>query len=180
MVAGQSWGGNVVLTLAARHGGVSGVALVDGGWIHLRERFPSSDAAWEVLAPPRTDGLTMPGLLGHLRARFAGWPVGAVEDVLACYEELPGGAVRSRLARPTHRDIVTSMWEQDPRELYPLADVPALLLPTSRSTDAARAAAALMPRAVVRPYPGADHDLHLQHPLSVAADLHALSLEVDR
>ena len=30
VVAGQSWGGNVVLTLAALHGGVAAIALVDG------------------------------------------------------------------------------------------------------------------------------------------------------
>src|SRR5215208_7854607 len=37
VVAGQSWGGNVVARLAARHPDrVAALALVDGGWIDLR------------------------------------------------------------------------------------------------------------------------------------------------
>lgn len=176
LVAGQSWGGNVALTLAARHGGVAGLGLVDGGWIHLRERFPTADAAWELLAPPHLDGLTVTQLRQRLRARVQGWSETAEEDVLTCFEQLPDGRVRARLDRATHRDIVTSLWEQDPGELYALVGVPALLMPAGANVAAAEAAAARMPRAQVRPYPGADHDLHLQHPDAVAADLHALAL----
>ena len=52
VVAGQSWGGNVVLTLAAEFGGVAGLALVDGGWIWLGARYPTFEECWAELAPP--------------------------------------------------------------------------------------------------------------------------------
>ncbi|MEM1333899.1 MAG: alpha/beta fold hydrolase, partial [Actinomycetota bacterium] len=47
LVAGQSWGGNVVLELGFRHpDSVRLVACVDGGFIDLQERFES----WEACA----------------------------------------------------------------------------------------------------------------------------------
>ena len=45
VVAGQSWGGNVVLELAARHpGAVRGIACVDGGWLEPSAAFESWEA----------------------------------------------------------------------------------------------------------------------------------------
>jgi pimeloyl-ACP methyl ester carboxylesterase len=42
LVAGQSWGGNVVLELAVRHPSVAGgIACVDGGTLEVARRFPS-------------------------------------------------------------------------------------------------------------------------------------------
>lgn len=48
IVAGQSWGGNVVLAFGVRHSGrACGLAFVDGGFLNLGSRF--SD--WETTAP---------------------------------------------------------------------------------------------------------------------------------
>ena len=76
VVAGQSWGGNVVLHLAAEHGGVAGVAFVDGGFIWLGERYPTFEECWAELAPPQLDGVharrahrSVPGLVRRLPAR---------------------------------------------------------------------------------------------------------------
>ena len=60
LVAGQSWGGNVVLELAFHHPGeVTSVTGVDGGFIDLSSSFPSWDLALEALTPPELDGMTM-------------------------------------------------------------------------------------------------------------------------
>ncbi|MFD0594557.1 alpha/beta fold hydrolase [Catellatospora coxensis] len=41
VVVGQSWGGNVVVRLAAKHPELPGaLGLVDGGWIDLHAAFP--------------------------------------------------------------------------------------------------------------------------------------------
>jgi pimeloyl-ACP methyl ester carboxylesterase len=50
VVAGQSWGGNVALQFAADRPPFA-LALVDGGWLHLSDRFTTLDDAWEELAP---------------------------------------------------------------------------------------------------------------------------------
>ena len=55
VVAGQSWGGNVVLELANRHPDATrGIACVDGGWLEPCAAFDSWEACQARLAPPRT------------------------------------------------------------------------------------------------------------------------------
>ena len=75
IVVGQSWGGNVVLSLAVRHPGIAAaVACVDGGWIRLGERFATFEDCWARLAPPRLDGTTYARLATRLRAEHQQWP----------------------------------------------------------------------------------------------------------
>ncbi len=53
VVAGQSWGGNVVVELAATAPGLVGaIALVDGGWIRLQDTLASWEEALQTLTPP--------------------------------------------------------------------------------------------------------------------------------
>ena len=93
IVAGQSWGGNVVLTLAARHGGVAGIALVDGGWIHLSDRFPTFEECWEQLEPPVFDGWTRASLEERARSWNSDWPEEGRLGALANFGDLPDGTV---------------------------------------------------------------------------------------
>lgn len=186
VVAGQSWGGNVVLELAARHRGVAAVALVDGGWIRLAERFPDFDDCWRVLAPPNPSGVRPAELAARLRTVAGAWPPEGLAGVLANFVELPDGTVRARLEREHHREIVHSLWQGDPRAAYPLVDVPALLLvadgdgpdPMAKRAAVADALAGL-PDAQVRWYVGGHHDLHAEQPAQVAADLVELAARAE-
>jgi len=194
VVAGQSWGGNVVLELAARPPGrVAALALVDGGWIRLREAFSDPEQCWVALAPPRLDALPAGELEQRLRAGMAGWPSEGVEGTLANLRlrtDAHGiGRYEARLAREHHRAIVHSLWAGDPVPLYPQVEVPVLLLAAvpriNADADAAggmnaqplgtraraREALAGLPDAQVRWYIDAHHDLHAQRPEAVAADL---------
>lgn len=184
IVVGQSWGGNVVLTLAAVHGGVAGLGLVDGGWIHLADRFPTFEQCWQVLAPPSFEGLTREALIEASRDWHSDWPEEGRLGSLANFAVLDDGRVRPHLSREHHRSIVHSLWQDDPRELYPRIVVPTSLL-------AAVAAEAEEPSAVTEAgreiqdaqivwYPGAHHDLHAQQPERCAQDLLALALRVER
>ena len=75
IAVGQSWGGNVVLELAARRPDlVAGVGLVDGGFIKLAEAMPDWEQAREALAPPRLNGMTMAGLESWMRNANDGFP----------------------------------------------------------------------------------------------------------
>ena len=183
VVAGQSWGGNVVLTLAARHGGVAAVALVDGGWIHLSDRFPTFEECWEQLAPPQFDGWTRAELEERARGWNSDWPEEGRLGSLANFGDLPDGTVRPHLARDHHRSIVHSLWQDDPRPLYRQVTVPVLLMaavdalplgatPVTEALDE-------IPGAQVAWYVGAHHDLHAQQPERCAADLLALAARVD-
>jgi pimeloyl-ACP methyl ester carboxylesterase len=193
VVAGQSWGGNVVLSLAARHpGSVAALACVDGGWIRLHDRFATFEDCWAALAPPRFDGLRYDDVAGRIAGMHPDWPSEGVDGSLANLVRTPGGGVRARLARAHHRDIVRSLYEGDPHAWYPLVDVPVLLVPATGpqaaadddprpagTRDAVRQALAELPDGEVRWYPGADHDLHAQHPAELAADLLTLAARAD-
>jgi pimeloyl-ACP methyl ester carboxylesterase len=193
VVVGQSWGGNVVLSLAARHPGrAAAVACVDGGWLRLRDRFASFRACWAALAPPRFDGMRYADLERRIRAGHPDWPEAGVRGTLANLVQLPDGGVRARLAREHHEQILRSLYDGDPAAWYPGVTVPVLLAPAAaapadldpgdldpgdRNTAVLEALAAL-PDAEVRWYAGADHDLHAQHPRRLAADLLELAARV--
>ncbi len=186
ILAGQSWGGHVVLEVAAAEAGVAGVALIDGGWVRLPGRFPNFAAAWEALAPPVFSGVS-PGVLAAQVATWtSGWPPEGVAGALANFAELPDGTVRARLSLDHHRAIVASLWDTDPRLHYPRVAVPALLLvadgdgpdPARKRAEVAEALAGL-PDAEARWYAGAHHDLHAAQPQRCAADLLALAGRVD-
>lgn len=183
VVAGQSWGGNVVLTLAARHGGVAAIALVDGGWIHLSDRFPTFDECWEQLAPPRFDHLTRAELEDRSRDWNRGWPEEGRRAQLANFRDEPDGTVRPHLARDHHRSIVHSLWSDDPRTLYSSVTVPTMLMPAvaavpDEPTAPTEARDAIAGAELVW-YVGAAHDLHAQQPDRCADDLLRLAARVD-
>ncbi len=175
VVAGQSWGGNVVLSLAARHQGVAGaLACVDGGWLRLSDAFATFEECWSVLAPPSFEHIAWTEVEGWVRAAQADWPPESVEATLANLVRTPDGGVRSRLDRAHHQQIVRSLYDGDPARWYPDIDVPVLLIPAAGPDDApdgVREALAALPDAQVSYYPGAHHDLHAQHPGRLAADL---------
>lgn len=190
VAAGQSWGGNVVLTLAARYGGVTALALVDGGWLRLGARFPTFERCWQALEPPHFDEVSMTDLVAAVARSHPDWPPEGRAGLLANFLERPDGTVRARLGREHHRSILRSLWAGDPRRLYPLVDVPVLLVPAvtvgsddqpgGASTTAAKRAEvaealARLPRAEVVEYVGAHHDLHAQHPDRLARDLISLA-----
>jgi len=173
VVAGQSWGGNVVLQLAVdRPDLVHGLVLVDGGWLHLGDRFDDLDAAWQVLAPPRLTGLPAARLREQLAQAHPGWSPEAVDAALANLEQLPDGTVRPWLSRDRHRAIVAGLLAHRPRELYPRVCCRCILLAAdtddSRPELADEAVRCLPDGSRLEEFLGGDHDLHAQHPDRVA------------
>jgi pimeloyl-ACP methyl ester carboxylesterase len=188
VVAGQSWGGNVVVDLAARHGGASAIALVDGGWIQLSRRFATFDDCWAALAPPRFDAVRVDALTRRMAQGHPDWSDEGVAGTMANFELLDDGTVRPWLRREHHREIVRSMFEGEPAALFPLVEVPVLLVPVladpPNEKDVAKEAAvveadSLLANAAIRRYLGADHDVHVQHPQQIADDLLGLVARVE-
>ena len=178
VVAGQSWGANVVLQLAADHGElIHAAALVDGGWIRLRATFPDWATCAEQLRPPSSRARTS----SASKARFGRpTPTGPTGDpgTLANFEVLPDTTVRPWLALDDHLAILRDLWEHDPRTVFATVAPPILLVPADHGGDGAamvakRQAVAealeLLADGRVRWFgPPADHDLHAQHPADVA------------
>ncbi len=188
IVAGQSWGGNVAVAYAAQHPEmVAGLALVDGGWIDLPAEFADWAACEHALRPPDIDGLPAAQLDGFLRTAHPDWSESAIRATMANMRVWPDGTLARRLTIPRHMQIVRSMWEQAPSKWYPAITAPVLLIPALPADPAAAArkraqvsaAAGLLAHATIREYPGADHDLHAQHPKSLAVDLLGLAANVE-
>jgi pimeloyl-ACP methyl ester carboxylesterase len=188
ILAGQSWGGNVVVRVAAEHPAlVAGLALVDGGWIDLSADFASWAECAAALRPPDLvsgtgevgGGATAEGMRARFRQAHPDWSAAAVEATLANLRVEPAGTLTRRLSIPHHMSILRSMWEDPPDRWFPAISAPVLLLPAipkdrrraQRARDRVAAAQAALPRATVREYVDADHDLHAQQPDRLTRDL---------
>jgi pimeloyl-ACP methyl ester carboxylesterase len=182
VLAGQSWGANVVLEAAAfAPDEVAAVALVDGGWIHLADTFPTWEACRAALSPPALAGTPVTRLEAGLRAAHPTWPEAGIQGTLANFEVLDDGTIRPWLTLDRHLLVLAGLYAHRPRERYAAVTAPVLLAPAGSSDEAAarawdqRAAvleaAAGLPDARVQWFPWADHDLHAQHPAELAAAL---------
>jgi pimeloyl-ACP methyl ester carboxylesterase len=178
VVAGQSWGGNVVVRLAARHPEqLRALALVDGGWIDLSQ-FDGWPAVESALRPPDIDGHPVREIRGYLVREHPEWTLDAIEATLANLRVDPEhDTVHRRLPIEQHMRIVRSMWDDPPWPDFPLITVPVLLLPAGDKRTSVEKAAAALGRARIRAYPDGDHDLHAHHPVELAADLLTLVAE---
>ncbi len=185
VVAGQSWGGNVVLELAARHPSIiRGIVCVDGGWLEPARAFAEWDECMRVLAPPRLVGRPFTEVEGHVRAAHPDWPEAGTLGTLANFEVRPDGTVAPWLTFDRHIAVLRGLWEHRPSELYDRIEVPVLLLPVDgdrhQSADRKRgdvdAAARAIPRSRVRWFTG-DHDIHAQRPVEVAEVMHAATVD---
>lgn len=177
VLAGQSWGGNVVLELAWRDPAlVRGIACVEGGIIELADWYPSWEACLSVLTPPRLDHLTLKEVEARIRAEHPDFPDRAIAAALHCFRVRADGRVEPRLARHRHLQILRSLWEHRPSTRFPTLRAPTLLL-LADTGDAARTAAkrraealalATAPRLRSHWFSPADHDVHSQFPDRVA------------
>lgn len=179
VVVGQSTGGNVAVELARRAGPrLAGVAGVDGGALELHRLWPRWEDCADAMAPPVLDGRTGDEVEGWLRAGHPSWDDAGLEASMANYEVAADGTVRPRLRREHHMRILRALWEHRPSSFFAELTTPVLLLLADTGddwTEAKRAEAAgareLLRRSRVRWFSPADHDLHVERPGQVAAEL---------
>jgi len=188
VVAGQSWGGNVALELAARRPElVRGIVGVDGGWLEPSREFTDWDACRAALSPPRLAGRRLSEIEGYIRSAHADWPEIGIRGVLGNFEVRPDGTIAPWLTFDRHLTVLRGLWEHHPSERFGGISVPVLLVPADGGEhdggDRARrrigdiaAAAALIPNVRVRWFTG-DHDIHAQQPDELAAVMHAMTAD---
>jgi pimeloyl-ACP methyl ester carboxylesterase len=178
VLAGQSYGGNVVVELAARHPSlVRALCCVDGGAIDLSARMSSLDDALVLMKPPyeQFEGILRSAEEAYLRRAHPDWPETGIQGALAVNEELPDGTIRSRLGWSRHSQIIRAMWSSPPSRLWSRIDVPVLFLVASdRMRDGVEAACAALRDGRAVYLEGAEHDVHAQRPSEVASHIEGL------
>ncbi len=183
-VAGQSWGGNVALELGHRHpDAVAMVACVDGGFIDLREAFPSWEDCAKALAPPRLAGTPLDTMRGWIDDSAADWPDEGRAGTMANFEVRDDGTIAPWLTFERHLTVLRGLWEHSPSDVYPNVRVPTLLIGadngdvswTSSKRDAVDAAVAALPVGRAHWFSPAHHDVHAQQPAAMTELLHAAS-----
>ncbi len=185
IVAGQSWGGNVVVELAARHpAAVRGIVCVDGGWLEPSREFLDWDACRAALAPPRLAGRPFSEIEGYVRSAHPDWPETGIRGTLANFEVRADGTVAPWLTFDHHIAVLRGLWEHHPSERFPDLAVPVLLAPvdggdadwTQRKRRDVEAATAMIPDVRVRWFVG-DHDIHAQHPDELSSVMHEMAFD---
>lgn len=177
VVAGQSWGGNVVLEFAVRHPTQTrAIVCVDGGFIDLATRFPVWDDASVALAPPRLAGTPLAQITTWLETSASDWPDEGRAGTLANFEVRDDGTIAPWLTFERHIDVLRGLWDHRPSSRYGELTVPALLIAAdngdvawSDSKHAAiDAAVAAITNARAAWFSPAHHDVHAQQPDAVA------------
>ena len=180
-VAGQSWGGNVVLELGYRHPElVAAVSCVDGGFIDLQGRFPDWETCAEALAPPRLAGTPVDDIRRWIEQSAADWPPEGRAGTMANFEVRDDGTIAPWLTFDRHLEVLRGLWEHRPSTRYPEMQVPVLLIAADTGDVAWSAskhhavddAAAALPTGRTHWFRPAHHDVHAQQPEPVAQLLH--------
>lgn len=188
VVVGHSWGASVVLHYAVNQPKrTAGVALVDGGTGSPGERWTWAETETR-LRPPNLDGMLWSDLYERLSSNNGAYPAARAEAVWrSLFDVNADGRVTRRFRIPNHMQVVRALWEQRPAELLPRVECPMLILPARQSTESSEMAASkaaavarakeLQPRARVRWFENTAHDVPLQRPEELAAELLALAGE---
>jgi pimeloyl-ACP methyl ester carboxylesterase len=172
-VAGQSWGGNVVIELAARWpDSVAMIACVDGGFIDLQEQFPDWDDALNVLAPPTLAGTPLQLIEGWIRESTSDWPEEGRLGTLANFEVRDDGTIAPWLTFDRHLQVLRGLWEHEPLARLASVRVPVLFVVadtgdvswTHSKEEAVERALLAAERGQAVWFRPAHHDVHAQRP----------------
>ena len=181
LVIGQSWGGNIVIEIAAHHADrVRGVVAVDGGTIELSRAFPDWSECERTLAPPRLAGMEASRLRSFVRGAHPDWSDEAIDGTMANMQHFDDGTIAPWLTFDRHITVLRGLWEHSPTSLFPRISVPVMFTPAARNDDemtrqkreSHRHALEAIPRCRVEWFEPADHDLHAQFPGRFADTVH--------
>ena len=186
VVAGQSWGGNVVIELALTHPElVRGVVAVDGGFLELQEHLPQWEECSVALRPPNLLGTPVARMRGYMESAHADWPKTGIDGSMANFEQLPDGTIRPWLTLERHLMVLRGLWEHKPTHIYKDISVPVMFVPAEgpggvfaeTKRHAVERALHSVPKVRVEWFSPADHDLHAQHPVRFAQAVHTATTD---
>jgi pimeloyl-ACP methyl ester carboxylesterase len=189
VLVGHSWGASVVLHFAVHHPErTAGIALVDGGTASPGERWSWQETE-SRLTPPEIDGLAWDTFRARISRNNGALADARVEAVSRSLFHVDAeGRISRRFRIPNHMQVVRALWEQRPAELLPLLKCPVLLLPARQPSDPpdwlamkvanTQRALQLQPNARVRWFEDTIHDVPLQRPEELSAELRSFAIDI--
>jgi pimeloyl-ACP methyl ester carboxylesterase len=175
VLAGQSWGGNVLLEFAARFPGrAEQYIFVDGGFLSLANRGSWEEVAVE-LRPPDLIGIPRVLLSEKIKAMHPGWGDVAIEATLGNFEILPDDTVRPQLTLERHIAILKAMYEQNVHQLFSQVKESVLICAADDDSEWAKQkriqiekAHSMIDQVEVLWFKNAAHDIHVDRPRELA------------
>lgn len=175
VMVGQSWGGNVMLAFAARYPGVaSHFVFVDGGFLELYLRGPWEEIEVQ-LRPPLLEGTPRDEIKTRITQFQPDWSEEGIEGTLSNFETRADGTIAPWLKLANHMKILRALYDQRPRQLYPMVQEPVLICVANEGTEWSQdkrepvdIATQMMPRAVARWFDQTAHDIHVHRPEALA------------
>lgn len=171
IAVGQSFGGNLVMELAARKPElISSIVCVDGGFIDLAQRFGTWEATVAALTPPPLDHLNAASLAEAAAELYAGWPPEAIAAQLANLEEAENGSIRRRLSLDHHLSLLRAMFEQDPLDVAERCRQPVLVIAADDDTPGKKDQVSAFVKRLAKGrevWKQGHHDLHAEQPAGV-------------
>lgn len=175
ILAGQSWGGNVMLAFGAAYPDVAqGLIFVDGGFFDLQKRSADWETTLQNFSPPNLLGTPRSQMREWMRTSHPEWSDEGIEGQLGNFEILADGTIRPWLTLERHLKILRAMWEQEPQTLYPRINAPVLILVAGQEgedgikDEMVTAAKQGIPRVDVEWFANTDHDIHVHRPKKLA------------
>ena len=188
VVVGHSWGASVALLLAME-AEVAGVVCVDGGVVDLHEVFGTSwEDAREAMRPPRIEHLDE----SRLRQFVSSWDLAqevgeeaALAALLGNFQRGPDGWLTPRLDISRHMKIAEALYRLDLERVWPRVNCPVLFLLADDGSSRIPAKRLRAQQAVAQTggparavFVRGQHDLPVQHPEAVAAQIGRFIAEI--
>lgn len=178
ILAGQSWGGNVLLDFAARFPGLAaGYVFVDGGYLDLKKRGPWEKSAVE-LKPPDLIGSHRSEITNRIRQMHPDWSEDGIEATMSNFETLQDQTVRPWLTLERHMRILRAMYDQEPENLFSQVQEPVLVCAADDGSekmdfkkDQVEVALKALKFAELTWFPNSQHDIHIDRPIQLAASM---------
>lgn len=175
ILAGQSWGGNVLLAFGQLYPGVADrLIFVDGGFLDLSGRGSWEDVAI-TLRPPNLIGTPLRQMRQWMQKAHPSWSAEGIDTTLANFEHLPDGTIRPWLTLERHLQILRAMYDQKPQDIFPHITEPVLICVadngsewTAQKKKQIEIAQALIPQTKIIWFSQTAHDIHVERPTELA------------
>ena len=171
ILAGQSWGGNVLTEFGVSYPGRSiGLIMVDGGFLDFGETDENWETVRDRLKPPNIDRFPAETLRTLIQSSHQDWTEEGIDATMANFKIYEDGSIERHLHVEKHMQILHHLFNQKVQVLYPQIQEPVLICAAgpNEQPDSPKSEwlnNAMQIKNVTQTwFANTDHDIHLHKP----------------